>query len=161
VRFHVDQLARGRGSEKEEQFSHSLTMSMNNIWSDKALYVSHQDCWNWDDPTIPLYRKSYSDVVLHRVKENERNVMQDPAGLLVEVALAQYHPLTKVDEALYYEKILLRMGLFVESTLLALVRIVAEPGHFKKADLVVFLVVLFECCRLTAMYRLFTRRLSI
>jgi hypothetical protein len=128
-------------TRKEEQFSRSLTMSMNKVWSNKALYASHQDCWNWDDPATTLYHKSYSDIVVHRVKENGRNVKQDPAALLIDVGLAKYHPLTKVDEALYYEQTLLTMGLFVEPMLLALVRIVAEPGHFKKADLVVFLVV--------------------
>jgi hypothetical protein len=129
------------GSSRETPLTDSLTKSMNRVWSNNKLYASHQDPLPWTELGTKKKKISFPDIVVHRATKRKHNIKKDPAVLLIEVGLERYHPLTKVDQAIDCEKILFKMGLFVEPTLMAVVRVVAEPGQFKKADLIVFLVI--------------------
>jgi hypothetical protein len=127
---------------KAKPLAESLTTSMNKVWSNTELYASHQDCLNWIDPAIRNPHKFHSDILVHRaVDGNKIDHNQDPAVLLIDAGVGKYHPLAKVDQALCYEKILLKMGLLVEPMLTAVVTVDAERGQFQKAELVLFLVV--------------------
>jgi RIO1 family len=128
-------------SQKETALTDSMTKTMNNAWSDNGIYASHQDSLIWIDPAATKEKTGYSDIVVHRATNGKRDRMQDPAALLIEVGLERDHPMTKVHQALYCQKILLRMGLFVEPMLIAVVRVHAEHGDFHEAEIILFLAI--------------------
>jgi hypothetical protein len=120
----------------------SLTESVNNGWSNNELYASHQDSLELIETASNTSHTIYYDLVVHRATNNERNVAADPAALLIKVGHTQCHPLPKMNEDIYTEKILL-MDMLVDPMLMAIVRVVMvnSTNDFQQAEVVVFLVI--------------------
>jgi hypothetical protein len=123
----------------------SLTESVNNGWSNNALYASHQDSLELIETASNTSHTTYYDLVVHRAANKERNVAADPAALLIKVGHTRCHPLTKMSEDIYTERILM-MDMLVDPMLLAVVRFVTDnsTNEFQQAEVVVFLVIRCE-----------------
>jgi hypothetical protein len=129
----------------ETDLTKSLTNIMNSVWSDGTVYANHQTHLKRPKDENGVVRSSYSDILVNRKIDIEKNHL-DPASLLIEVGLAQYDALTKADQAIYYETILLNKGLLKEPMLMTVLRVNPhkDATQFPGAQLVVFLVVPWE-----------------